>query len=83
LIGLLSERKRQFAEPPFDPIRFHIREILTVHARCALVGTALGISVSQNIGAADLVVQSVEAVVGFSLRFSMQRRLQLLNTLRS
>src|SRR5271166_5399032 len=35
----------------------------------ALVGTALGVSMSQNIRAADLVVQGVEAITGFCLRF--------------
>jgi hypothetical protein len=32
---------------------------------------------------ADLVVEGVEAVVGFSLRFRVQRRLQFLNAIRS
>jgi len=52
-----------------DPIRFDVREVLAVHARCALVGTALGVSMSQNIRTADLVVQGVEAITGFCLRF--------------
>ena len=43
--------------------------VLAVHARCALVGAALGIGMCQNILAADLVVQSVEAIAGFRLRF--------------
>ena len=42
-ISLLPERKRQFAEPSLHPIRLDIRELLTIHARCALVGAALGI----------------------------------------
>ena len=70
-------------EPPPHPVRFDIREILTVHTRCALVGAALGIGVSQDIFATDLVVQGVETIAGFRLRFRMQRRLQFLNTLRS
>jgi hypothetical protein len=32
---------------------------------------------------ADLVIQGVEAVASFCLRFRVQRRLQFLNTLRS
>jgi hypothetical protein len=44
---------------------------------------ALGIGMRQNVIAADLVVKGVEAITGFSLRFGMQRRLRLLNTLRS
>ena len=66
---LLPERKRQFAEPPLHAVRLDIREVLTVHARCALVGAALGPGMGQDVLAADLVVQRVEAVAGFSLRF--------------
>jgi len=65
----LSPRKRQFTEPPLHPVRFDIRELLTVYTRCALIGAALGIGVRQNVVTADLVVQSVEAITGFSLRF--------------
>jgi putative transposase len=52
-------------------------------ARRALVGAALGIGVRQNVVAADLVVEDVEAVAGFCLRFRVQRRLQFLNTVRN
>jgi hypothetical protein len=79
----LPESKRQFAEPPLHPVRVDIREVLTVHTRCTLVGAALGIGMRQDILTADLVVQGVEAIPGFCLRFHVQRRLQLLNTLRS
>ena len=68
-IRLLSERKRQFAKPPFDPIRFDIREVLAIYPRCALVGAALGIRMSQDVFARDLVVQGIEAELGFCLRF--------------
>ena len=43
----------------------------------------LGVGVRQNILAADLVVEGVEAVAGFCLRFRVQRRLQFLNAIRS
>jgi two-component system CheB/CheR fusion protein len=46
-----------------------IREVLAVHARCALVGAALGPGMGQEVLAADLVVQRVEAIAGFSLCF--------------
>ena len=46
-ISLLPERKRQFAEPSLHPIHLDIRELLTIHARCALVGAALGIGVNR------------------------------------
>src|SRR5246500_6013970 len=42
-IRLLPERKRQFAKPPLHAIHFDVREVLTVDARCALVGAALSI----------------------------------------
>jgi hypothetical protein len=42
-VGLLPERKRQFSQPPLHPMRFDVRKVLAVHARCALVGAALGI----------------------------------------
>ena len=68
-ISLLPERKRQFGQPPLDPIRFDVRKILAVHARCALVRAALGIGMRQDVVAAELVVQGVEAITGFRLRF--------------
>ena len=75
--GTASEARRSFAgqagEPPLAPIRFDIRKILAVHTRRALVGATLGIGMRQNIIAADLVVQGVEAITGFCLRFRVNR----------
>src|SRR5215469_806368 len=51
-IGLLPERKRQFAKPPLHPIRLDVREFLSVHTRRAPVGAALGIGVRQDVLAA-------------------------------
>ena len=82
-ISFLPERKRQFAKPPLHPIRLDVRKILTVHTWCALVGAALGIGMRQDVLTADLVVQSIETIAGFCLRFRVQRHLQFLNTLRS
>ena len=79
-VCLLPERKRQFSQPPIDPIRLDVRKVLTVHSRCALVGAALGIGMRQNIVTADLVVEGVEAIASFCLRFRVQRHLQLLDT---
>src|SRR5258706_9447699 len=59
-VSLLPERKRQFAKPPLQPIPLDVREVLTIHSRRALVGAALGIGMSQEVFAADLVVQGVE-----------------------
>ncbi len=79
----MPERKRQFAKPSLHPIRFDVREVLSIHTRCALVGAALGISMGQDVITADLVVQGVETIAGFCLRFRVQRLLQFLNTFRS
>lgn len=65
----LSERKRQFCQPPLDAIRLDIREVLTVYPGCALVGAALGVGMSQNVVAADLVVQRVKPITGFRISF--------------
>ncbi len=82
-VSLPPERKRQFAKPPLHPVGLDVREILTVHTRRALVGAALGIGVRQDVLMAELVVQGVEAIAGFCLRFRVQRHLQFLNPLRS
>jgi len=68
-VSLLSERKRQFSQPPFDPVRLDIRKILAVDTWRALIGATLGIGMRQNVVAADLVVQSVEAIAGLCLSF--------------
>ena len=68
--------KRQFGQPPLDPIGLDVREILAVYSRRApclrrgkLVGAALGIGMRQNVVAADRVVQGLEAIANFCLRF--------------
>jgi hypothetical protein len=68
-VGLLLERKRHFAEPSLHPVRLDVREVLTVYARCALVGATLGKGVGQDVVAVNLVVQGVEAIADFRLRF--------------
>src|SRR5262245_38557593 len=68
-VSLLPERKRQFAKPSLNPIRFDICEGLAVHTRRTLVRATLGIGMSQDVLAADLVVQGIEAVAGFCLSF--------------
>src|SRR5206468_9194543 len=66
-VSLLPERKRQFRQPSLDPIRLDVRKILAVDARRALVGAALGRGMRQNVVAADLVVQGVEAIAGLRI----------------
>ena len=68
-VGLLPESKRQFSQPPLDPVCLDVRKVLAVDPRRPLVGAALGIGMRQNVLAADLVVQGVEAIAGFRLRF--------------
>src|SRR5260370_42104784 len=59
-ISLLPERKCQFAKPPLHPIRLEVRELLTIHTRCALLVAALGIVMRHDVLAADLVVPGLE-----------------------
>ena len=51
------------------PVRLDIRELLSIHARRAPIGAALGIGSVKNILAVELVVQGIEAIAGLSLRF--------------
>src|ERR1700730_13120900 len=73
-VSLLPERKRQFAKTPPYAIRLNVRKVLTIYPRCARVGAALSKRMSQNILTADLVVQRVEAIVGFCLRSAVSER---------
>jgi len=61
---------RQFSQPPLDPVCLDVRKVLAIDPRRPLVGAAaLGIGMRQNVVAADLVVQGVEAIAGRGLRF--------------
>ena len=64
-VRLLSERKRQFRQASFDAIRFDVREVLTVHARCALVGAALGVPSRPSHPLAGVRLLIPEHVMGF------------------
>jgi hypothetical protein len=75
-VGFLPERKRQFTEPPLQAVRFDVREVLPVHpgappafagANSCWRGTER--RHAQNLVTADLVVQRVEAIASFCLRF--------------
>ena len=68
-VSLLPERKRQFSQASRDPVCFDVRKILAVDAGRALVGAALGVGMRQNVVAADLILQGVEAIAGLRLRF--------------
>src|SRR5205807_9115114 len=75
-----SQLLRQFAQPLLHPVLFDVLERLAVYACCSAVRFATFIGKCQHVFSVHLVVQSVEAKVGRSLRFVVQRRLQLLNT---
>jgi hypothetical protein len=70
---------RQFVQPPFAAVRLDVLEGLAVDSRCAVVGAAAQVGELQDVSSIHLVVQSVEPITGRSLRFGMQRRLELLN----
>jgi hypothetical protein len=79
LVRLLPEFFRQFFHPLHFAIDLDIVECLSVHARRAIVGEAAPVRGPEHVLAIDLVIERVEAEFGVSLRFGMQRRLQLLN----
>src|SRR6201987_5782218 len=66
-VSLLPECKRQFSQPPLDSVGLDVRKILAIDPRRALVRAALGVGMRQNVVAAELVVQSVEAIAGLRL----------------
>ena len=78
-IRLRPERLCQFAQPSLHTVGLDVRELLPVHPRCAIVGFAAEVGVSQDVLAVHLVVQRVESIARRRLRFGVQRRLQLLN----
>src|SRR5262249_38560731 len=53
-VSLLPERKRQFSQPPLDPVCLDVRKVLAIDAGRALIGAALGVGMRQNVVAADL-----------------------------
>ena len=78
-IRSLPQFGRQFVQPPVAAVRLDVLEGLAVHPRRAVVGTAAQVGELQDVSSVHLVVQPVEPIPGRSLRFGMQRRLELLN----
>jgi hypothetical protein len=78
-IRLVSQCFRQFPQPAIHAVAFDVRERLAVHARCSAVRTAAAVGVLQHIFAVQFVVQQVEPIAGFSLRFATERRLKFPN----
>ena len=72
-----SDGLRQFAQPPLTSIRLDIPEGLSVHARRTAIGLARAVGVVQHVLAIHFVIKRVESVIGRSLRFGLQRPLQL------
>ena len=78
-ITLLPEFCHQFVQPLPLAVLLDVLERLAVDARFAVVGTTAEVGIDQHVAAEHFVVQRVEAELGVSLRFGMQRLLQLLN----
>ena len=57
--------------PILASIRLDVVERLAVHSSCPAIGFASGIGEAQNIRAVHLVVQKIEPILGFCLRFRM------------
>jgi hypothetical protein len=66
---------RQFPQPPFFPVCFNVLEPNAIYPRCPLVGFAVSVGVFQYVRPVHLVIQQVESIPGFSLRFGMERLL--------
>ena len=62
-VCLLPERKRQFTQPTLQPVRLNFGKILPVNPW----------GMGQDVIAADLVVQHMEPVTGFTLLFALDR----------
>src|SRR5438105_6472516 len=77
-----SQLSRQFVQPSPDSVLLDVVELLAVHSRSSAMGLAAFVGEAQNILPVHLVVQSIEPIARRSLRFIVQRLLQLLNTTR-
>jgi len=75
LVRLLLEFFRQFLQPLRHSVCFDGRKRLPIDARRSLIHQTALPGSPQYVLAIHLVVQGVEAVLGFSLRFGMQRHL--------
>ena len=62
---------RQFPKPAFFSIRFDVFKTYAIHPGSSLVGFAASVGVVEHVPSINLVVQEVEPVLGFFLRFGM------------
>jgi hypothetical protein len=83
MIRPIPEFFRRFVQPSLQPSGLDVLERLTIHTCGPAVNTAAAVGVCQDILSVQLVTEAIEAVVGRSLRFGMQRRLQIPNRLGS
>jgi hypothetical protein len=74
-VSFCSKFFRQFVQPTPMTIRLDVLERLPIDAFRSAVLPAKTIGVLEHIRSIHLVVQRIEAIVGRSLRFGMQRRL--------
>lgn len=78
LIPLRFQLLRQFTQPLLHAVLFDVRERLTVHAGRSAVSTALLPGGLQHVRPVHLVVQRVEAELGRTLGFRVERRAESL-----
>jgi hypothetical protein len=82
-IGFLPWFLDRLFQPAVHPSSLNRLESHPVHTRCATVATAAPPRVPENVFAIQLVIETVKPAGRLSLRFGMQRLLELPDTFRS
>jgi hypothetical protein len=70
-VVFLLQPFRQFPEPAFFSIRLDVFESHSIHPGGSLVGFAASVGIVEYVPSIHLVIQEVEPVPGFFLRFGM------------
>ena len=70
-VVLLLQPFRQFPKPAFFSRRFDVFKTHSIYPGCSLVGFAASVGMVEHVPSMNLVVQEVEPVPGFFLRFGM------------
>jgi site-specific DNA recombinase len=70
-VVFLLQPFRQFPEPAFFSVCFDVFESHSIHPGGSLVGFAASVGMVEHVPSMNLVVQEVEPVPGFFLRFGM------------
>ena len=76
-ITLVPQPLRQFSNPSAHSIGLDLLEADSIDSGCPAVGTASPPRLGQNILPTELVIERVKPITRISLRFGMQRFLQL------